>query len=75
MTVAVILLMIVLIVASGPVTAFVEAHPTVKVPALGFLMMIGMALGNSTRSSDCQPVMPRPRAASRNAGETFFMPS
>jgi predicted tellurium resistance membrane protein TerC len=44
MAVAVILSMIVLMVASGPVAAFVEAHPTVKVLALGFLIMIGMAL-------------------------------
>ncbi len=44
MAVAVILSMIVLMIASGPVAAFVEAHPTVKVLALGFLIMIGMAL-------------------------------
>ena len=44
MAVAVILSMIVLMAASGPVAAFVEAHPTVKVLALGFLIMIGMAL-------------------------------
>jgi predicted tellurium resistance membrane protein TerC len=31
-------------VASGPVATFVEAHPTVKILALGFLIMIGMAL-------------------------------
>lgn len=44
MAVAVILSMIVLMVASGPVADFVESHPTVKVLALGFLIMIGMAL-------------------------------
>lgn len=44
MAVAVILSMIVLMVASGPVASFVESHPTVKVLALGFLIMIGMAL-------------------------------
>src|SRR3954468_2389125 len=44
MAVAVNLSMIVLMVASGPVAACVEAHPTVKVLALGFLIMIGMAL-------------------------------
>ena len=44
MAVAVILSMIVLMAASGPVAAFVEAHPTVKILALGFLIMIGMAL-------------------------------
>ena len=44
MAVAVVLSMIVLMAASGPVAAFVEAHPTVKILALGFLIMIGMAL-------------------------------
>jgi predicted tellurium resistance membrane protein TerC len=44
MAVAVILSMIVLMAASGPVASFVEAHPTVKILALGFLIMIGMAL-------------------------------
>ena len=44
MAVAVILSMIVLMLASGPVADFVEAHPTVKILALGFLIMIGMAL-------------------------------
>jgi predicted tellurium resistance membrane protein TerC len=44
MAVAVILSMIVLMTASGPVASFVEAHPTVKVLALGFLIMMGMAL-------------------------------
>lgn len=44
MGVAVVLSMIVLMAASGPVASFVEAHPTVKVLALGFLIMIGMAL-------------------------------
>src|SRR6476660_3512684 len=41
---AVVLSMIVLMAASGPVASFVEAHPTVKILALGFLIMIGMAL-------------------------------
>jgi len=44
MAVAVVLSMIVLMAASGPVASFVETHPTVKVLALGFLIMIGMAL-------------------------------
>jgi predicted tellurium resistance membrane protein TerC len=44
MAVAVIVSMIVLMVASGPVADFVERHPTVKILALGFLIMIGMAL-------------------------------
>jgi predicted tellurium resistance membrane protein TerC len=44
MAVAVILSMIVLMVAAGPVASFVEAQPTVKILALGFLIMIGMTL-------------------------------
>ncbi len=44
MGVAVVLSMLVLMLASGPVASFVEAHPTVKILALGFLIMIGMAL-------------------------------
>src|SRR5215218_5495428 len=44
MAVAVILSMIVLIAAAKPVGDFVEKHPTVKVLALGFLIMIGMTL-------------------------------
>jgi predicted tellurium resistance membrane protein TerC len=44
MAVAVILSMVVLMVASKPVGDFVEKHPTVKILALGFLIMIDMAL-------------------------------
>jgi predicted tellurium resistance membrane protein TerC len=44
MAVVVILSMMVLMFASGSVATFVEAHPTVKILALGFLIMIGMAL-------------------------------
>jgi predicted tellurium resistance membrane protein TerC len=44
MITAVVLAMIVLMVASGPVAKFVDRHPTVKILALGFLIMIGMAL-------------------------------
>jgi predicted tellurium resistance membrane protein TerC len=44
MAVAVILSMIVLMAASKPVGDFVEKHPTVKILALGFLIMIGMSL-------------------------------
>ena len=42
--VAMVLSMIVLIAASDAVAAFFEVHPTVKFLALGFLIMIGMAL-------------------------------
>ncbi|RVC48153.1 TerC family protein [Mesorhizobium sp.] len=44
MAVAVVASMAVLIAAAGPVGKFVDAHPTVKMLALGFLIMIGMTL-------------------------------
>jgi predicted tellurium resistance membrane protein TerC len=44
MAVAVIASMVVLIAAAGPVGRFVDRHPTVKMLALGFLIMIGMTL-------------------------------
>jgi predicted tellurium resistance membrane protein TerC len=44
MAVAAIASMVVLIVAAGPVGKFVDRHPTVKMLALGFLVMIGMTL-------------------------------
>lgn len=44
MVVAVIASMVVLIAAAGPVGKFVDRHPTVKMLALGFLIMIGMTL-------------------------------
>jgi predicted tellurium resistance membrane protein TerC len=44
MVAAVILAMLVLMIASGPVSRFVDRHPTVKILALGFLLMIGMTL-------------------------------
>jgi len=36
--------MIVMLIASGPVSEFVERHPTVKMLALSFLLLIGTAL-------------------------------
>jgi len=44
MIIAVVLAMIVMLVASGPVAEFVERRPTVKMLALSFLLLIGMAL-------------------------------
>jgi predicted tellurium resistance membrane protein TerC len=44
MITAVVLAMIVMLVASGPVGDFVERHPTVKMLALSFLLLIGTAL-------------------------------
>jgi CBS domain containing-hemolysin-like protein len=44
MMTAVIIAILVMMLASKPLTAFVNAHPTVVVLCLGFLMMIGFSL-------------------------------
>ena len=44
MIMAVIFAMIVMYVASGPVAAFITEHPTTKMLALAFLLLIGVAL-------------------------------
>jgi predicted tellurium resistance membrane protein TerC len=44
MVVAVVLAMLVMLAASTPLAQFVSAHPTVKMLALSFLMMIGVFL-------------------------------
>jgi predicted tellurium resistance membrane protein TerC len=44
MVVAVVLAMIIMIVASNPLANFVAAHPTVKMLALSFLLLIGAIL-------------------------------
>ena len=44
MMTAVIIAVLLMLVASGPLSRFVNAHPTVKMLALSFLLMIGMML-------------------------------
>jgi predicted tellurium resistance membrane protein TerC len=44
MVAAVILAILVMYVASGPVAAFIHRHPTTRMLALAFLLMIGLAL-------------------------------
>jgi len=44
MIAAVVIAMIVMLLASGPLSAFISRHPTVKMLALAFLLLIGMAL-------------------------------
>ena len=44
MVTAVILAVLVMMVAAEPISAFVEKHPTVKVLALSFLLLIGLSL-------------------------------
>jgi len=44
MVTAVIISVLIMLVASGPIVRFIHAHPTVKVLALAFVMLIGTAL-------------------------------
>ncbi len=44
MVAAIILAVIVMIVLAGKISAFVEAHPTIKMLALSFLLLIGFSL-------------------------------
>ncbi len=44
MVVAVVIAMIIMIVASTPLANFVSSHPTVKMLALAFLLLIGVLL-------------------------------
>jgi predicted tellurium resistance membrane protein TerC len=44
MIAAVVIAIIVMLVASGPVSAFIHRHPTAKMLALSFLLLIGVAL-------------------------------
>jgi len=44
MIAAVIIAVGVMLVSAGPISAFVEEHPTVKILALSFLLLIGMSL-------------------------------
>ena len=44
MVAAVVVAIVVMMVAAAPIAAFVEAHPSTKMLALAFLVMVGMAL-------------------------------
>ena len=44
MVAAVVAAVIVMLVAAGPLSSFISAHPTVKMLALSFLLLVGMAL-------------------------------
>lgn len=44
MVTAVVIAIVVMLVAAGPLSRFVSAHPTVKMLALSFLLLVGMAL-------------------------------
>ncbi|MGH6930175.1 MAG: TerC family protein, partial [Dongiaceae bacterium] len=44
MATAIIIAVIIMLAASGPVSGFVQRHPTVKMLALAFLLLIGTTL-------------------------------
>jgi len=44
MVIAMILAVIVMLIFAGPVSNFVERHPTMKILALSFLLLIGVML-------------------------------
>jgi predicted tellurium resistance membrane protein TerC len=44
MVAAVVIAVIIMMVSAGPISSFVERHPTVKVLALSFLLLIGLSL-------------------------------
>jgi len=44
MAAAIIVAVVIMLGASGPLAAFVDRHPTVKMLALSFLLLIGMTL-------------------------------
>ena len=44
MATAIVIAVAIMLVASGPIIRFIHAHPTVKMLALAFVMLIGMAL-------------------------------
>jgi predicted tellurium resistance membrane protein TerC len=44
MIIAVVIAVGIMLLAAGPISEFVERHPTVKMLALGFLLLIGMSL-------------------------------
>lgn len=44
MVAAIVLAIIVMMMLSGPISSFVENHPTIKILALSFLLLIGVAL-------------------------------
>jgi predicted tellurium resistance membrane protein TerC len=44
MVAAIVIAIIVMMLVSGPISAFVDQHPTVKVLALSFLILVGMVL-------------------------------
>ncbi len=44
MIAAVVIAVLVMMAAAGPISSFVEHHPTVKMLALSFLLLVGMSL-------------------------------
>ncbi len=70
MVAAVVIAIVVMLVAAEPVSAFVQRHPTVKMLALSFLLLIGVALvadamGNHIRANTSTSRSPSRCSSSR----------
>jgi predicted tellurium resistance membrane protein TerC len=44
MVASIVIAILVMMLLAGPISEFVEAHPTIKILALGFLLLVGVAL-------------------------------
>jgi predicted tellurium resistance membrane protein TerC len=44
MVIAIIIAVLVMMVMAGPISRFIQSHPTLKILALSFLLLIGVAL-------------------------------
>jgi predicted tellurium resistance membrane protein TerC len=44
MIAAIVIAVLVMMISAGPISKFVEGHPTVKMLALSFLLLVGMSL-------------------------------
>ncbi|STJ80214.1 membrane protein [Escherichia coli] len=69
MMAAVVIAMAVMLLASKPLTRFVNQHPTVVVLCLSFLLMIGLSLVQKVSVSTFRKVTCMPRLASRSSSK------
>ena len=65
MVTAVVLAVLVMLLAAEPISAFVEEHPTVKILALSFLLLIGVSLSPKASASTSRRATSTSRWASR----------
>ena len=65
MVIAMVIAMLVMLYFAGPIAVFVERHPTIKVLALAFLILIGVMLvaegwGSTSTRATSTPRWPSP---------------